>query len=83
VAAGLPVNPGENLAITVTFRPIRTGRFTAVYRLTWRDPLGLHRVDVTLGGTGTVGAQEHHRRASGARPGGKRRSVTEIGFPLQ
>jgi hypothetical protein len=53
VARDLPVNPGENLAITVTFRPLRKERFTAVYRLTWRDPLGLHSVDVALTGTGT------------------------------
>jgi hypothetical protein len=53
VAKGLPVNPGEDLSITVTFRPVRKGRFTDAYRLTWHDPLGSHTVDVALTGSGT------------------------------
>ena len=53
VARGLPVNPGQNLSITVTFRPGRKGKFTDTYRLTWRDPLGSHSVKVALTGSGT------------------------------
>lgn len=53
VARGLPVNPGEDLAIPVTFTPARTGTFTGVYRLTWTDRFGMHILTVVLTGIGT------------------------------
>jgi hypothetical protein len=52
VARGLPVNPGEDLRIPVTFTPARNGTFIGVYQLTWTDRFGPHTVDVSLTGTG-------------------------------
>ena len=52
VARGLPVNPGEDLRIPVTFTPTRSGTFTSVYRLTWTDRFGAHTLDVSLTGAG-------------------------------
>lgn len=51
VARGLPLNPGEDLRIPVTFTPARPGTFTAVYRLTWTDRFGKHTLTVALAGT--------------------------------
>ena len=53
VAKGLPVNPGNDLVITVTFTPARKGTFTGIYQLTWTDRFGAHALDVPLTGTGT------------------------------
>ena len=52
VARGLPINPGEDLRIPVTFTPARNGTFIGVYRLTWTDRFGPHTLDVSLTGTG-------------------------------
>jgi hypothetical protein len=52
VPRGLPVNPGYQLRIPVTFAPAAPGRATGVYRLTWTDLLGSHTLRVTLTGTG-------------------------------
>ena len=52
VASGLPVNPGEDLRIPVTFRPARTGTFTGLYQLSWTDRFGRHTLTVVLTGTG-------------------------------
>jgi hypothetical protein len=53
VAHGLPVNPGDDLVITVTFSPASTGAFATAYHLTWTDRFGAHTLDVPLTGTGT------------------------------
>jgi PQQ-like domain/HYDIN/CFA65/VesB-like, Ig-like domain len=53
VAKGLPVNSGNDLVITVTFAPARTGTFTGIYQFTWADRFGAHALDVPLTGTGT------------------------------
>ena len=71
VARGLPVNPGEDLRIPVTFTPTRNGTFTGVYRLTWTDRFGAHTLDVSLTG---AGARYHQRGLTGrgqVRPHGR------------
>jgi PQQ-like domain len=70
VPRGLPVNPGYELRIPVTFAPARPGRATGVYRLTWTDLLGSHTLRVTLAGTGTGTS------AVPGRPAGTSTSVT-------
>ncbi len=52
VPAGLPLGPGYELKIPVTFVPARAGTITGLYRLTWTDLLGKHTVRVRLTGTG-------------------------------
>ena len=52
VAPGLPFNPGYDLLIPVTFTPTAKGKFTAHYRLVWKDRLGTHSLTVLLTGTG-------------------------------
>ena len=55
VPAGLPLSPGNDLKIPVTFVPVRAGTITGVYQLSWTDLLGTHTVRVRIRGTG-VGA---------------------------
>jgi hypothetical protein len=52
VDRGLPVNPGVDLDLQLTFRPSRRGPVTGVYQLSWTDRLGRHTVTVHLTGTG-------------------------------
>ncbi len=54
VAAGLPVNPGYDLEIPLTFSPSSTGPVAASYRITWTDALGSHALTVPVTGTGTA-----------------------------
>ena len=54
VPRGLPVNPGYDLKIPVTFIPARAGKVTGVYRFTWTDLLGSHTLKVPITGTGTA-----------------------------
>lgn len=58
VARRLVVNPGENLAIPVTFTPDTAGTFSSVYRLTWADRLGTHTLTVPLTGSVSLFAGE-------------------------
>jgi ASPM-SPD-2-Hydin domain-containing protein/putative pyrroloquinoline-quinone-binding quinoprotein len=51
VLPGLPLNPGYDLLIPVTFTPAAAGTFTAPYTLVWKDRLGTHSLTVTLTGT--------------------------------
>jgi len=48
---GLPVSPGSDLLIPVTFAPRRRGTFTTRLKLTWTDVNGLHTLIVTVMGT--------------------------------
>jgi len=52
VPAGLPLSPGNELTIPVTFAPARAGAVAGVYKLTWTDLLGTHTVRVRIRGTG-------------------------------
>jgi hypothetical protein len=55
VAEGLPVNPGDDLKLRITFAPAHAGKhqFLGVYTFTWTDPLGIHTLHIHLSGTGT------------------------------
>ncbi len=52
-AVNLPVGPGYDLRLPVSFTPARPGRFTARYRLSWTDLHGRHALVVAV--TGTAG----------------------------
>jgi len=52
VTRQLPVNPGDDLKIRVTFTPRRDGRFRSSYRFTWADIFGTHTLIVPLTGAG-------------------------------
>jgi hypothetical protein len=52
VPHGLPLSPGNELRIPVTFTPARAGTTTGDYQLIWTDLLGTHTLDVRLSGTG-------------------------------
>lgn len=52
VTKGLGVNPGDDLTITLVFRPGKPGAVARLYRLTWHDRFGAHNMTVHLTGTG-------------------------------
>jgi hypothetical protein len=52
VFAGLPFNPGYDLAIRVMFSPTAKGTFTFHYVFHWKDRLGNHSLTVVLTGKG-------------------------------
>jgi len=54
VATGLPVNPGYDLKIPITFSPTSVGQVTSAYKRNWADVLGKHSVTVSVSGTGTA-----------------------------
>jgi hypothetical protein len=56
VASGLPVNPGYDVQIPVTFAPSSVGKVSDSYKLTWTDVNGSHQVSVGLAGTGVTPA---------------------------
>ena len=56
VAAGLPVNPGYDLEVPVTFTPASLGAVTGSYQLGWTDAAGRHSLTVPVTGTGTAPA---------------------------
>jgi hypothetical protein len=56
VTAGLPLNPGYDLSIPLTFTPASTGAVSASYRFTWTDTLGTHTLSVPVTGTGVAAA---------------------------
>ena len=56
VAAGLPVNPGYDLKIPITFSPTSPGQVTSAYALTWTDAQGTHTVTVQVSGIGVTPA---------------------------
>ena len=49
---GLPVVPGYQVRIPVTFTPTSTGTVSADYVVRWHDPAGGHSLDVHLMGAG-------------------------------
>ncbi|MGD0373701.1 MAG: choice-of-anchor D domain-containing protein [Streptosporangiaceae bacterium] len=52
IPRGLPLSPGNELRIPVTFTPARAGATTGSYQLSWTDLLGTHTLRVRLSGTG-------------------------------
>lgn len=56
VSAGLPVNPGYDLELPVTFSPTSVGGVARTYQLTWTDAGGTHTVSVPVSGTGVAPA---------------------------
>jgi Bacterial lectin/Abnormal spindle-like microcephaly-assoc'd, ASPM-SPD-2-Hydin/PQQ-like domain len=54
VTAGLPLNPGYDLSIPLTFTPASTGAVSASYRFTWTDTLGTHTLSVPVTATGVA-----------------------------
>ncbi|HEX3492660.1 MAG TPA: choice-of-anchor D domain-containing protein [Streptosporangiaceae bacterium] len=54
IAAGLPVNPGYDVEVPVTFTPSSTGPATGSFTLQWRDALGPHTLTVPISGTGVA-----------------------------
>jgi hypothetical protein len=54
VATGLPVNPGYNIEIPVTFAPTSVGAVAANYQLTWTDAAGTHQLNVPITGVGAA-----------------------------
>jgi hypothetical protein len=52
VAAGLPVNPGYDLKIPITFSPTSPGQVASTYTLTWTDAAGTHTLRVPVSGKG-------------------------------
>jgi len=56
IASGLPVNPGYDVEIPVTFDPVSVGAVSDSYQLTWTDANGSHTLSVPVSGTGTAAA---------------------------
>jgi hypothetical protein len=56
ITAGLPVNPGYDLQLPVTFTPSSAGKVSWTYQLGWSDAQGTHTLDVPVTGTGTAPA---------------------------
>ncbi|HEX9066511.1 MAG TPA: choice-of-anchor D domain-containing protein [Streptosporangiaceae bacterium] len=56
VAKGLPLNPGYDLKIPITFTPASIGPVTDAYKLTWTDILGTHSVAIQVTGSGSAPA---------------------------
>ncbi len=67
VTAGLPVNPGYDFKVPLTFTPASTGRVATSYRLTWTDAVGAHSLVIPVAGTGVAAAAGHTAVSS---PGG-------------
>ncbi len=53
VTPQLPLNPGYDLTLPVTFTPVKKGSFTASYTITWTDVLGTHTLTIPVSATGT------------------------------
>jgi hypothetical protein len=52
VARGLPVNPGSDLDIPVTFAPAAAGYTVGQYTFRWTDRYGPHTLTIAISGTG-------------------------------
>jgi hypothetical protein len=89
VTAGLPVNPGYDLEVPITFTPASVGAVTGSYRLSWTDAAGSHQLTVPVTGTGTAPASGIAVPPPGggwtvngiARMTGSRLQLTQAGRP--
>jgi hypothetical protein len=52
VTPGLPLNEGYDLVLPVTFRPVKAGAYSGMYKVTWTDQFGKHSLTVPITGTG-------------------------------
>ncbi|MGH3400703.1 MAG: choice-of-anchor D domain-containing protein, partial [Streptosporangiaceae bacterium] len=57
IAAGLPVGPGYDVRVPVTFTPTSAGSASSSLTLRWRDALGTHALTVTMTGNGVLPGQ--------------------------
>jgi hypothetical protein len=67
VDQGLPVNPGYDLDIPVTFSPASTGAVATTFQVGWTDAAGRHTLRVPVSGTGVAAAAG---RTAVSPPGG-------------
>ncbi len=56
VSAGLPVNPGYDIKVPITFTPASIGTASGSFQLTWTDASGTHSLSVPVTGTGAAPA---------------------------
>lgn len=56
IPAGLPINPGYDIQVPVTFTPSSTGAVAGSFRITWTDVAGTHTLSVPVSGTGIAPA---------------------------
>lgn len=49
---GLPINPGYDVTLPVSFAPTSVGAVSDDYTVTWTDTLGTHQLSVPVTGTG-------------------------------
>lgn len=52
IAVGLPLNPGDDLQVPVTFTPSSIGSVSWAFKLTWTDAQGTHVLTVPVTGSG-------------------------------
>ena len=52
IAKGLPVSSSNDLTVPILFTPHKVGPFHGLYKVTWRDVLGSHSLEVPISGTG-------------------------------
>jgi len=52
IAKGLPVNSADDLTVPIIFTPRKAGPFRGLYKVTWRDALGAHTLEVPVSGAG-------------------------------
>ena len=48
----MTVNGAEDLTVPILFTPSKAGPFHGLYKVTWRDDLGNHSLEVPISGTG-------------------------------
>jgi len=83
VSAGLPLNPGDDLQVPVTFTPSSIGSVSWTFKLTWTDAQGTHVLTVPVTGSG---ASPPPGQSAVAPPGGGWRvngSAQMVGSGLQ
>jgi hypothetical protein len=52
ITRGLPVSSTNDLTVPILFTPHKAGPFHGLYKVTWRDALGSHSLEVPISGTG-------------------------------
>jgi putative pyrroloquinoline-quinone binding quinoprotein/ASPM-SPD-2-Hydin domain-containing protein/putative pyrroloquinoline-quinone-binding quinoprotein len=52
ITNGLPVSSANDLTVPILFTPHKAGPFHGLYKITWRDVLGSHSLEVPISGTG-------------------------------
>ena len=52
IPKGMTVNGTEEVTVPIVFTPSKAGPFHGLYKVTWRDTLGNHSLEVPISGTG-------------------------------